>query len=94
MGEAFTICRYLQTVNLPDGLVFIGTYAFNYNGKITSMTIPKSIKYIESYAFSGCVNLTSLTFLGTVEEWNAVVKERGWNNNITEVVCSNGTVTL
>ena len=93
-GQPFSSCWNLSNVVIPEGVTFIGTYTFNYCSSLTTLTLPNSIECLESYAFAGCNNLKSISYNGTIEEWNDVVKESGWNNNITEVICSNGTVTL
>ena len=74
----------------------IGNYAFYGCTSLTSITISNRITNIGTYAFYGCTNLTSIAFDGTVEEWNAISKSTVWNTAVpaTEVVCSNGTVSL
>ena len=69
---------------------------FQDEERITSLRIPVSIKVIGSYAFAGCTSLATIKFEGTVEEWNAIKKGNCWNQDVpaTEVICSNGTVSL
>ena len=63
---------------------------------ITSITIPDTVTSIGTMAFYFCRSLTSITFEGTVEQWIAISLENEWNGNVpaTEVVCSDGIVTL
>ena len=70
--------------------------AFMRCNDLTSITIPDSVTSIGARAFYGCIQVTSITFNGTVEEWNAIEKGDGWNWLVraTEVVCSNGEVSL
>lgn len=52
-------------VTLPsfDGKSYsIGTYAFQYNNNITSVTIPKNVTSIGTSAFERCSNLKTVTF--------------------------------
>ena len=75
---------------------YIGASAFRGLVSLTSITIPDSVTYIGAYAFLGCTSLTSINFEGTVEQWNNISKEIQWNYEVpaTEVICSDGTVTL
>ena len=54
----------LTTLNLPNGLQYIGAHAFNGCNRLTSLTIPVSVVHIGDKAFDGCNGITSLT-------WNA-----------------------
>ncbi len=64
---AFTKCKYLTTVNLPDGIETISSYAFNDCG-LTSIYFPNSIKTIGEESFcdqgTGSSSLISVTFEG------------------------------
>jgi hypothetical protein len=61
-----------------------------------SIEIPASLTTIGNSAFSDCISLTNIAFAGTVAEWKAISIETYWNYNVpaTEVVCSDGTVSL
>ena len=63
---AFYDCRYLTTVNLPDGIETIGAYAF-YNTDLRGIAIPSSVTTIGEYAFSGCNNIQSFVVPSMVE---------------------------
>jgi hypothetical protein len=97
IGEyVFSSCCNLSSVVLGDGLLTIGERAFTYCESLTSVEIPNSVTMIEECAFEDCESLTSITFLGTVEQWKAIVKEDDWNYDVpaTKVVCSDGEVAL
>ena len=81
---------------IPDGVTAIPHNAFAYQTGITSVTIPDGVTSIGESVFSYCTGLTSVTFEGTVEEWNAIEKGTDWNLGcpFTEVVCSDGTVSV
>lgn len=89
-------CNNLTSINIPNNVTIIGENAFASSQNLTSITIGNGVNEIGSSAFSLCINLTNITFIGTVEEWNNITLGTLWNNNVpaTEVICSNGTVSL
>lgn len=52
----------ITTINLPENLGRIGTYAFLDCDKVASITIPKSISYFTSHTFRNCSSLTEFVF--------------------------------
>ena len=93
---AFFGCSGLTSINIPDGVTSIGLGTFYGCSSLTSITIPDSVTSIGEHAFWKCTGLTSVTFEGTVAEWNAINKSSSWNEYcpFTEVVCSDGTVSV
>ena len=61
---AFSECRSLTSVDIPDGVTSIGNYAFYFCTSLTSVTIPGSVTEISSYVFDGCSGLTEIIFEG------------------------------
>ena len=87
----------ITKVEMPNSVTIIGNNAFNTCSGLTSITIPNSVTSIGQYgAFYNCTNLSTIRFEGTLEEWNAIEKGTDWNKNVpaTEVICSNGSVSL
>lgn len=68
---AFYNCPYLVNVMLPDHLVSIGNYAFEYCYNIRQFLIPH-IQYIGNCAFEGCTVLQDIYYLGSPEEWRQI----------------------
>lgn len=95
-GSVFRECSNLTSVNIPSSVTSIGSYTFYGCSGLTSIIIPDSVTNIDRSAFRNCKKLTSMTFEGTIEQWNAITKGSSWNLNApaTEVVCSDGSVTL
>ena len=66
---AFNGCSALERVNsntdgemiLPDGLVTIGSYAFQNLSQITKVVVPDSVTTINEYAFCGCNAIEDIT---------------------------------
>ena len=59
---------------IPDGVTYIGDYAFLNCTSITSITIPNSVISIGSSAFYSYdfTNLNHITYCGTEDEWNQI----------------------
>ena len=93
---AFAYCSSLTSVTIGNGVTRIGDYAFSDCDGLTSVTIGNGVTSIGSMVFAYCYELTSVTFEGTKADWNAITKEDSWKNNspLTEVVCSDGKVSV
>ena len=59
-SSAFSGCRGLTSVTIPNSVTSIGNAAFNQCGRLTSVTIPNSVTSIGDYAFYGCSSLTNV----------------------------------
>ena len=92
----FSKAQSLKSVELLDGVTSIDSYAFANCSALTNVTIGSGVTSIDSYAFINCSVLTTITFEGTISQWEAIEKSGHWKLNapITEVVCSDGKVTL
>lgn len=60
-AKAFFGSRFLEEVNLPEGLISIGDSAFSGCTALKSITVPSTLKSIGNEAFSGCERATGLT---------------------------------
>ncbi|MDY4783271.1 MAG: leucine-rich repeat domain-containing protein, partial [Candidatus Enterosoma sp.] len=74
--EAFSSCRGLKTLSLPECLIEIGENAFSYCTLLPSLAIPSQVKVIPSNAFGCCFSLTNVILGEKVEtiEDNAFLK--------------------
>lgn len=64
--EAFSSCRSLTSVTIPDSVTAIGDEAFSFCGSLTSVAIPDSVTAIGDGAFFECRSLTSVTIPDSV----------------------------
>ena len=63
---AFSGCRSLTSIEIPNSVTGFGNYAFRYCRDLTSIEIPNSVTSIGSYAFEGCSGLTSIEIPNSV----------------------------
>ena len=67
-GTAFSGCRSLTSINIPNSVKEIGSSAFSGCRSLTSINIPNSVKEIGSSAFYGCSGLISISISNSVTE--------------------------
>ena len=58
---AFTSCRNLKEVRLPEGLLEIENRSFYECTSLEAITFPSSLTYIEDNSFYGCTSLTEVS---------------------------------
>ena len=58
--QAFTDCKSLESIEIPNGITRIGDYAFEGCKSLKNITIPNSMEIIGCEAFAGCKSLTSI----------------------------------
>ena len=66
--KAFSHCESLQGIDIPEGVISIGSMAFAYTKKLSSLTLPQSLLFVENTAFSKCeicIEYENATYIGT-----------------------------
>lgn len=58
--DAFSSCKELTAIDLPDSVTAIGEYAFSSCSALESMTVPDGVKKLWDSAFYGCTALESI----------------------------------
>ena len=81
--QAFSSCRNLTSVVIPDSVTSIGYNAFQYCSKLTSVVIGDSVTSIGSHAFYNCSNLTSVVIGNSVTSIGSYAFE--YCRNLTSV---------
>ena len=61
----------IETLNIPDGIESISSYAFYNNSAITEVNIPASLKSVGSNAFSGCDYIEKV-IVRSVKRWSEI----------------------
>ena len=72
--------KNVKTVNIVDGVTYIGTLAFNNLISVPYIVIPASVTGIAATAFDACTNLKSIYYAGNLED----CKVYDANGNVTE----------
>ena len=95
-SSAFSSCDKLEEVTIPDSVTSISQQTFWSCDALHTVNLPATVTYLASDIFGYCSNLTSINFAGTMAQWSAISKINWKRNNstITQVVCSDGTVTV
>ena len=83
--RAFSRCKSLTSISIPDGVTSIGDEAFSSCESLTRISIPESATSISKYAFAECSELLTLTVVRN--SWAASwCKENGMNYTYTDAL--------
>ena len=84
-SEAFSHCKALKKISLPESVTTIGKGAFSYSG-LQNIQIPKNVETIGEEAFYWCSNLQRVTFAGTASDSHLTIGSKAFEkDNISEV---------
>ena len=67
-NHAFSYCRSLTSIEIPNSVTGIGSKAFSYCSSLTSIEIPNSVTKIAGSTFYNCSSLTSVEIPNSVTE--------------------------
>ncbi len=91
---AFSSCKYLGSIVIPNGITSIGESAFAWCSILTYVTIPDNVTSIASWAFCNCNLLSIIHFKGDAPKLEPNVfsdskyitiyyqeEKKGWNSS-------------
>ena len=86
----------MTSISIPHNIVSVNDDAFFNCVNLQKINISTGVKSIGSQCFYNCSSLHSVTYLGTVAQWNDIVKMNGWNyqSNIEKIICLDGEIIL
>ena len=87
-------CDALREVTGLENVTRIGKYALSVGADLHSIRLTSSLKSIDEYACLKASSLNCIYFDGTVEQWNAISKGKGWNLRTPDarIICNDGEV--
>ena len=93
---AFASCAGLKNVIIPDSITHIRNATFYYCDSLTNVTLPNSIASIGTLSFAYCYELKEITYKGTKEDWNKIIKRKGWDYDspIKIIHCTDGDIEI
>lgn len=62
-SNAFKNFDKINSITIPDGVISVGDYSFNYCTSLHNLVIPESVTYIGNYSFYQCWGLRHLVIL-------------------------------
>lgn len=68
IGAAFSACKGITSVVIPDSVQEIGEFAFHNCIALTHVTIPNSVQKIGGFTFKDCTALASIVIPDSVQE--------------------------
>ena len=69
---AFSNCRLLSSISLPQGLRSIGNYAFSYSPYLSSIYLPATVTEIGTGVFNGCSSLESINVASSNQNYLSI----------------------
>lgn len=86
----------LTSVVIPEGVVMIGSGAFESNQDLVSVSLPSTVE--KMYGSFGFDSVTEFKYAGTVEQWYELLNASSFHwtmhTPLTHVTCSDGVVEL
>ncbi len=81
--------RDVLDIALPEGLEYIGMYAFARNPFLQGIYIPGTLNSVEFHVFDGCPALTTVHFNNTKDKW---ASSFNWSDTPFTVKCTDGDI--
>ena len=75
--------QYTRTVEIPDGVIVLGSFAFENCRGLTNITFPDRLTTIDQYGFDGCTGLTEIDLKNVTTIGQAAFRNCTGLTNIT-----------
>ena len=86
------LIKQMITIEIPDTVTEIGSYAFYEFNNVEKINIPNSVTSIGESAFARCFNLASITIPGSVA---SIGKDAFWDcSGLTSITISKGVTNI
>lgn len=84
-----------DSVIIPDYITTIGKYAFADCKNLEEVTITAGQNNLQAFMFNGCDKLTKINYLGTIEQWNNIIKTGNWDYGTPDYIvhCVDGGIS-
>ena len=79
---AFMDCENLESAEIGTGVKTIKKSTFSGCTALKRVTIPVSVGSIKGDAFKDCGSLKDIYYAGTTEQWDAVSKDKNWDQSL------------
>lgn len=91
-ADAFSYCGKIKDIIVPKKVNAIESHTFYFCDCLENIIISNSVKSIGEFALFACEELKTINFEGTIEQWNLIAKEDGWNleTGDYEIICTDG----
>lgn len=93
-NNAFEDCTSLKEITVPDGITELGFWFAGKCFSLITINIPKSVTSISYNVIYRCESLKNINYAGTVEEWNAIKKDKSWDSSSGDytIYCTDGSI--
>ncbi len=88
---AFSSCRNLNSIEIPNSVTSIGGSAFSYCSNLIPFEIPNSVKRIGGSTFYGCSKLTSITIPSSI---TSIEGGTFSNSGLTSITIPNSVTSI
>ncbi|MEG1710920.1 MAG: leucine-rich repeat protein, partial [Clostridia bacterium] len=93
-GAAFSFCKSLKEITLPDGITSIDYDAFVKCGALKKAKLSKNITLIDTFAFAICVSLEEVNFEEMEHIEMIAMSSFAWNISLKKIVIPDSNVEI
>ena len=91
--DCFWNCTNINKVFVNSKI--IDSFTFEGNTNLKQIEIGTNVNNIKNCSFGGCRKVEEFKYLGTMQQWRSIYKyDLKAESNITEVLCTDGNITL